>query len=103
MEHPSSTTPNMLAVRLADVRREETSWLWPGYVPRGTLSLLDGNPGLGKSFIALDLAARVTRGWLMPPAGGAKGNTEPANVLILNAEDDPARTLRPRLEALGQT
>lgn len=94
-------TPPVETVRLADVQKADVQWLWHGYIPRGTLSLLDGDPGLGKSFITLDIAARVTRGWAMPPASGMANSAEPANVLILNAEDDPARTIRPRLESMG--
>jgi hypothetical protein len=72
----------------------------PLVIPCGALTVLDGDPGLGKSTITLDLAARVSRGYAMPPDGGKDG-TPPANVVILSAEDDPARTIRPRLEAAG--
>ena len=79
------------------------SWLWPGRVPKGKVTLLAGDPGLGKSFVTIDIAARLTR------SGGPKGDwpdgpspvTEPADVVFLSAEDDPADTIRPRLEASG--
>jgi hypothetical protein len=63
----------------------------------GKLALLEGDPGLGKSLVALDLCARLTRGRAFPD--GASG-LQPSNVLILNGEDGPADTIRPRLEAL---
>src|SRR5262245_58174684 len=76
-------------------------WLWQDYVPRGALTLLEGDPGLGKSLLALDLAARVSRGWQMPPAAGPYEGAEPRGVLLLSAEDDLKRTIRPRLDAAG--
>lgn len=69
-------------------------WLEPGRVALGKLTLLAGDPGLGKSFLTLDLAARVSRGGL--PEGKPAGHA-----LILSAEDDPNDTIRPRLEAMG--
>ena len=84
--------------RLADVKPEEVKWLWPGWLPRGKLALLDGDPGLGKSLITLDLAARVSTGREMPDG---TGGGEPAGVVILTAEDDLADTVRPRLDAAG--
>jgi hypothetical protein len=83
-------------VRLADVMPTLVRWLWRDRVPRGKLTLLVGDPGLGKSALALDLAARVTTGadW---PAG--EGIAEPGTVVILSAEDSLSDTIRPRLDA----
>lgn len=75
-------------------------WLWRPYIARGAITLLDGDPGLGKSTLALDLTARVSRGWSMPPGGGSVSG-KPAGVVILSAEDDPRRVIRPRLDAAG--
>jgi hypothetical protein len=93
--------PTPVVVRLDTVQPAAVEWLWRGWIPRRTVVLLDGDPGLGKSTIALDLAARVTRGWEMPPAGGPCEGAEPEGVLLLSAEDDLARTIRPRLDAAG--
>lgn len=46
---------------LDQVQKSEVQWLWPGRIPRGKVTLLTGDPGLGKSFITMDLAARVSR------------------------------------------
>lgn len=90
--------PPELGIRLSTVQAAEVEWLWPGRIPRGMLTLIDGDPGLGKSTLTMDLAARVSRGMAMPDdAGGG----EPAGVVILNAEDDLARVIRPRLDAAG--
>ena len=85
-------------VRMADVVRERVEWMWPGRIPRGKLVLLDGDPDLGKTTIALDLAARLSRGHSMP---GETSGREPENVLLLMAEDGAGDTIRPRLEAAG--
>jgi hypothetical protein len=53
-------------VKVSQVERKPVEWLWPGWVPLHALTLLDGDPGLGKSTIAADLAARASRGWAMP-------------------------------------
>jgi hypothetical protein len=86
-------------VRLADVAPARLAWLWPGRVALGKLTLVEGDPGLGKSLLALDLAARVTRGLPMPD--GSAGLGGPAGVVLLLAEDDLADTVRPRLDAAG--
>jgi hypothetical protein len=105
---------------LADVPSEPLAWLWPGRIPLGKLTLLAGDPGLGKSFVTLDVAARVSsgKGW---PDGGEEGGggieegggqVDPrssilpppvaaGDVILFGAEDDLADTVRPRLEAAG--
>jgi hypothetical protein len=80
------------------VDRKDVAWLWPGRLPRGKTVLLDGDPGLGKSTLALDLAARVTTGSPMP-TGERPG--EPGGVVLLSAEDDLPDTIRPRFDAAG--
>jgi hypothetical protein len=94
-----TTQRQAIVLNMAEVQPAPVEWLWRNWIPRGAITLLDGDPGLGKSTAALDIAARVSRGWDMPPTGGA-GTREPGNVLVLTAEDDPARTVRPRLDAV---
>ena len=85
---------------LADVEPQQIRWLWPGRVPVGKLTVLDGDPGLGKSLITLELAARVSTGRPMPD-GATSDLPGPAGVVLMSAEDDPADTIRPRLDAAG--
>jgi RecA-family ATPase len=80
---------------LSSVEPEEISWLWPSWLALGKLALVDGDPGLGKSAMTLDLAARVSAGKAFPD--GAE--CEPAGVVLLSAEDGLADTIRPRLDA----
>ncbi len=86
-------------VRLSDVKPEPVAWLWPGRIALGKLTLIAGDPGLGKSFLTLDMAARVSRGWAWPDAPGVP--TTPGGVVLLSAEDGVADTIRPRLDAAG--
>jgi len=87
-------------LRLAEVAPRAVRWLWPGRVPLGKLTVLDGDPGLGKSTVVLDLAARVSRGAPLPDdsLGDLRGA---ASVVLLCDEDGIADTVRPRLEAAG--
>lgn len=83
---------------MRDIQPEPISWLWPERIARGKVTMIAGDPGLGKSQLTSALAACVSVAGRWPvdlsqaPAG---------NVLILNAEDDAADTIRPRLDAAG--
>lgn len=83
---------------LADVHPEKLRWLWPGRIASGKFAMMVGDPGLGKSLVALDIAARVSRGGEWPE--GASSAPQ-GSVLLLNGEDDVADTVVPRLKALG--
>lgn len=89
---------SMRIVRAADVQPEKVSWLWSGYLAKGKITIADGNPGEGKSTVALDLAARISIGESMPDGSLLVG---PANVVIMAAEDGIADTIIPRLIAAG--
>jgi hypothetical protein len=89
--------PEEIGQLLSAVEPEEVSWLWPSWLALGKLALVDGDPGLGKSAMTLDLAARVSAGKAFPD--GAE--CEPAGVVLLSAEDGLADTIRPRLDAAG--
>jgi hypothetical protein len=82
---------------LSEVEPEEVEWLWPGRLPLGKLAVLDGDPGLGKSVVTLDLAARISAGLELPDDQPC----EPAGVVLLSAEDGLRDTIRPRLDAAG--
>jgi replicative DNA helicase len=90
--------PVLSVRRYADIERERLDWLWSGYIPFGKLTILDGDPKLGKSTLMLDIASRVSRGHPMPFGSGL---SVPADVLILSVEDDSGDTIGPRLDAAG--
>jgi hypothetical protein len=87
-----------LAICMADVEAEEVRWLWHPYIPLGKLTGVEGDPGVGKSWLTMALAAQVSCGVKLP---GVKHAVEPASVLLLTAEDGAADTVRPRLDAAG--
>lgn len=86
-----------VTVRLADVEPELVDWLWHGRLPLGKIVVLDGDPSVGKSTVAVDCAARVSSGRAWPDAAANRRG----NVLLLSAEDGLADTIRPRLDAAG--
>jgi len=95
--NPFAGTP--VTVVLSDVQPEPVRWLWPGRIALGKLTLLCGDPGLGKSFVTLDLAARVSSAKCWPDLPILPN--PPGGVVLLSAEDDLADTIRPRLDAAG--
>ena len=88
----------MDAPLVRDVRAEKVKWLWHRRIPRGKVTVKDGDPGLGKSTLALDIAARISTGSPFPDGTCTE---YPADVIILSAEDSISDTIRPRLEAAG--
>ncbi len=84
-------------VMLDTVKPEKVSWFWPYYIPLGKITLLEGDPGLGKSTITIDLGARSTQGLPMPD--GTTGIS--CGVVILSMEDGLADTIVPRFKAAG--
>jgi hypothetical protein len=82
---------------LSDLIEQVTPWLWPAHLAFGMPALLEGDPGLGKSLIALDLCARLSRGLPFPDGQPSPG---PCNCLVLNSEDTEAE-VRSRLAKLG--
>jgi Bifunctional DNA primase/polymerase, N-terminal/AAA domain/Primase C terminal 1 (PriCT-1) len=95
-------TPGMRKTRraevvcLADVQAEEVEWLWEPYIPLKMITLLSGDPGVGKTFLSLALAAALTRGRAM--LTGAE--IVPGNVLYLTQENSLSHVLRPRFDTL---
>ncbi|WP_231706573.1 AAA family ATPase [Tsukamurella conjunctivitidis] len=93
---------------LADVSPKKVDWLWWPWIPRGKLTMFEGEPDVGKSTMTLTWAALVTRGgpWPTTMVGeietrNEKGLNEPASVVLVGVEDDLADTVVPRLLAAG--
>ena len=85
------------SVSLDRLEPHPVHWLSPGRLAAGKLTVLDGDPGLGKSTLLCEFAARLTRGEALP--GGQPA--PPRRVLLLTAEDDLVDTIRPRIDAAG--
>lgn len=88
--------PGVLA---SDVQPEAVQWLWKAYIPRGKVTMFDGDPGVGKSTTALDIVARTTTGGTMPDDSGPE--VPAAGAVIVSLEDGIADTIVPRFIAAG--
>lgn len=89
-------TRTLTLINLDDVEPEVIEWLWYPYIPRGKLTMIEGDPGLGKSWLTMALASFISRGKPLP----YQINPEKGPVLILSAEDGIADTIKPRLITL---
>jgi hypothetical protein len=76
---------DVVLVRLSDVAPVAIDWVWPGRLPAGKLTLVVGDPGVGKSWLTLDMAARISRELPWPDGGRAPLG----DVVLLSAEDAP--------------
>ena len=81
----------------SSVETKPVEWLWEGRIPKGKLTMFDGDPDLGKSVVTMDIAARVSTGRGFPDGRPC----EAGNVLIVNVEDGMDDTVVPRLKAHG--
>ena len=82
----------------SDIEPTRINWLWKPFIAYRTFTILEGEEGLGKSFLTLAIAAAQATGWRLP---NAEAELEPARVLMLVAEDGAENTIVPRLDALG--
>lgn len=90
--------PTLTLTRLSDVKPERVEWIWPGYLPIGKIVTLDGDPGLGKSTLALCIGATITVGGSWPDGTRCE---HPGDVLLLSGEDGLADTVYHRASAAG--
>ena len=84
-------------VILSDVETQQIDWLWQRRIPMGKITILDGDPGMGKSLIAITIAACVSTGRPMPD--GTPGRQ--GDIILIAPEDSPEDTIKPRVEAVG--
>lgn len=86
-----------MLMSMAEVEKETIEWLWYPYIPYGKITIIQGNPGDGKTNLALKIAACVSSGTPLP----GLPELEQQKVIYLSAEDGVRDTLKPRLEELG--
>ena len=84
-------------IRMSDIQPEEVQWLWYPYIPLGKLTVIQGDPGEGKTTFVLAVIAALTKGEALPE----REPLDLVNILYQTAEDGLADTIRPRLDALG--
>ena len=82
---------------LSDVETQQVDWLWQRRIPLGKITILDGDPGMGKSLLSIFIAACVSTGHPMPD--GAPGKQ--GKVILIAPEDAAEDTIKPRVEAAG--
>lgn len=93
VEHPDDKTPQITS--LSEVQPKPIYWLWYHRIALGKLTLIAGDPGLGKSFATLSMAAHVSAGRPWPDMPNQEN--PPGDVILLSAEDDIEDTILPRL------
>ena len=96
--HPPPVEPSVIMTRALDITPEKVEWLWPNILASGSVTGIVGLPGIGKSQLVLDVAARVTTGRAWPDGAS---NARPGHIIILSAEDKPSDVIIPRLVAAG--
>lgn len=85
-----------------EIQPEEVKWLWYPYVPYGKITILEGHPGVGKTWLALQIVAAASQGLTLPDQNGNPSVQVPqSKCLYLTAEDGLGDTLVPRLQAMG--
>jgi len=87
----------MKPVRMADIVSTPIEWLWHPFVPSGKVTLIEGDPDIGKSWTLLKIVSTLTRGDSLPRSR----KLESANALLLMGEDSLGDTIKPRLEVMG--
>lgn len=93
-----SNEENKLQIRkMSEVELQEINWLWYPYIARGKITMIQGDPGEGKTTLALRLAAACSTGQALP----GMTITEPVNVIYQTAEDGLGDTIKPRLMEAG--
>jgi len=85
-------------INMADVEAKEVSWLWHPYIPYGKITIIQGDPGEGKTTFILHLAALLSKGDKLPCDDEAR---MPVNVIYQTAEDGLEDTIKPRLVEAG--
>ena len=88
-----------LYIRASDVEPKEVRWLWYPYIPYGKVTIVQGNPGDGKSTMLLTLSAKLTRGEPLPFS--LQEVQEPMTVIYQTTEDDKEDTVVPRFIRAG--
>ena len=84
-------------IRMSEVETQEVHWLWYPYIPQGKLTIIQGNPGEGKTTLALWIAALCSQGQALP----GMESCAPINILYQTAEDGLGDTIKPRLISAG--
>ena len=94
----AGTRTELQMIKMSEIQSQEVAWLWYPFIPYGKLTIVQGDPGDGKTTLVLNIAAKLSKGWGIDRAMKL---TEPLTVIYQSAEDGLADTVKPRLEAAG--
>jgi RecA-family ATPase len=97
MSLPNFQPRDPILICLAEIEPKKVDWLWEPYLAKGTVALLSGDPGSGKTFVSLAIAASLSKG-IIPSTGES---CEPVNTVYLSHENSAEYVTRPRFDALG--
>lgn len=92
------TRTELQMIKMSEIQSKEVAWLWYPFIPYGKLTIIQGNPGDGKTTLVLNIAAKLSKG---EGLDSDMKLTEPLAVIYQSAEDGLADTVKPRLEAAG--
>ena len=92
------TKNGLQMIKMSEVQSQEVSWLWYPFIPYGKLTIIQGDPGDGKTTLVLNIAAWLSKG---KGLDSEMKLSEPVNVIYQSAEDGLADTVKPRLELAG--
>ena len=94
----AGTRTELQMIKMSEIQSQEVAWLWFPFIPYGKLTIVQGDPGDGKTTLVLNIAAKLSKG---EGLDSKMKLTEPLNVIYQSAEDGLADTVKPRLEAAG--
>ena len=92
------TRTELQMIKMSEIQSQEVAWLWFPFIPYGKLTIVQGDPGDGKTTLVLNIAAKLSKG---EGLDSKMKLTEPLNVIYQSAEDGLADTVKPRLETAG--
>ena len=93
------TKNGLQMIKMSEIQSQEVSWLWYPFIPYGKLTIIQGDPGDGKTTLVLNIAAWLSKG---EGLDSEMKLSEPVNVIYQSAEDGLADTVKPRLNWQGQ-
>lgn len=94
----AGTRTELQMIKMSEIQSQEVAWLWFPFIPYGKLTIVQGDPGDGKTTLMLNIAAKLSKG---EGLDSKMKLTEPLNVIYQSAEDGLADTVKPRLETAG--
>ena len=99
-DYPNNIPAKLEIIKASEITPKEVRWLWYPYIPFGKVTLLQGDPGDGKSKLMLSLAALLSKGAPLPFADENESG-EPMTVIYQTTEDDADDTVVPRFNSAG--